>query len=82
MGVLSATSSNPVQVDSNVNSLHTFNTSDVNSGDLRWSTLTCTNYSNFTGWQNKTDNIYQTLIQQVIVIHIRVYMEVHYNMIL
>ena len=37
---------------------HTFNVSNVNSSYLRCSTFT--DYSNFTGWQNKIDNISST----------------------
>ena len=45
MGVLSATGGGPVQVDSDMNSSHTFNISCVNSSFLTCSTLNCTNYS-------------------------------------
>ena len=48
-GVLS-TAGGPTEVDSDMNSSHTFNISNVNSSYLRCSTLACTDYSNFGGW--------------------------------
>ena len=52
MGVLSTAGGGSVQVDSDMNSSHTFNISNVNSSYLKCSTLTCTDYSNFGGWKN------------------------------
>ena len=46
MGVLSTAGGGPVQVDSDMNSSHTFNISNVNSSNLTAATLTVTNWSN------------------------------------
>ena len=43
-----------------MNSSNTLKTSNANSSNLKCSPLTCTDYSNFTGWQNKIDNISST----------------------
>ena len=42
MGVLSTAGGGAVQVDSDMNSSHTFNISKLNSSYIRCSTLTCT----------------------------------------
>ena len=60
MGVLSSAGGGPVNVDSDMNSSHTFNISNVNSSFLRCSTLNCTDYSTFGGWQNNITNISNT----------------------
>ena len=60
-GVLSG-SGGPVEVDSDMNSSHTFNISNVNSSNLRAATLTVTNWSNFTGYNNTLNNISSTNI--------------------
>ena len=57
MGVLSASGGGPVQVDSDMNSSHMFNISNVKSSYLRCIILTCTDYSNFGGWKNQIHNI-------------------------
>ena len=58
-GVLSG-SGGPVEVDSDMNSSHTFNISNVNSSNLTAATLTVTNWSNFTGYNNTLHNISNT----------------------
>ena len=60
-GVLSR-ASGPIDVDSDMNSSHTFNISNVNSSYLKCSTLTSTDYSNIGGWQNQINNIPNTNI--------------------
>ena len=42
MGVLSAAGGGPVHVDSDMNASHVFNNSNVNSSNLKASTLTVT----------------------------------------
>ena len=58
-GVLSGRGG-PVKVDSDMNSSHTFNISNVNSSNLTAATLTVTNWSNFTGYNNTLNNISST----------------------
>ena len=58
-GVLSG-SGGPVEVDSDMNSSHTFNISNVNSSNLTAATLTVTNWSNFTGYNNTLNNVSST----------------------
>ena len=60
MGVLSAAGGVPVQVYSDINSSHTFNISNVHSSNLRAASITCTNWSNFTGYSNTLHNISST----------------------
>ena len=60
MGVLSSAGGGPVNVDSDMNSSHTFNISCVNSSFLTCSTLNCTNYSTFGGWKNQINNTSNT----------------------
>ena len=60
-GVLSS-ANGPVEVDSDMNSSHTFNISNLNSRYLRCSPLTCTDCGNFGGWQNQMGNISNTNI--------------------
>ena len=60
MGVLSTAGGGPVEVDSDMNSSHTFNISNVNSSNLTAATLTVTNWSNFTGYNNTLNNISST----------------------
>ena len=61
-GVLSSDGGGPIDVDSDMNSSHMFNISNVNCSYLRCSTLTCTDYNNFGGWQNQINNISNTNI--------------------
>ena len=60
MGVLSTAGDGPVQVDSDMNSSHTFNISNVNSSNLIAATIPCKNWSNFTGYNNTLNNISST----------------------
>ena len=61
-GVLSTAGGTPVEIDSDMNSSHTFNISNVNSSYLKCSTFNCTDYSTFGGWKNQINNISSTNI--------------------
>ena len=57
MGVLSTAGEGNIQVDSDMNSSHTFNISCVKSSFFKCSTLECTDYSIFRGWKKQINNI-------------------------
>ena len=60
MGVLSTAGWGPVQVDSDMNSSHTFTISNANSSYLKCSMLVCMDYSNFSGCKKQINNISNT----------------------
>ena len=63
MGVLWTTGGGPVQVNSDTNSSHKFNTSNASSGYLKCRTLTCTDYNKLVDGKNLNQiKIYQTQI--------------------